>query len=310
MAEHTLRNEQLLVCIDPARGGKITSLRSIASGREWLWTNPYLPASQARYGDSYIALHDTGGIDECFPTVDANVCSTLAATWQGVELPDHGELFHQAWRTIQTDDPTELCLEARGVRIPYRFRRTLKLGSGPLDLSYELQNLADHRFPYTWCIHPIFAIEPDMQIMLPADTPIRTEAATGRVLWRPGQVFNWPDCGEIDLSVVPDPAVNSYGGKLFAGPMADGWAGIQTSAERLMFRFSEATIPFVAMWMNFGAWTGADTPNYYNLVLEPSIGDADSLNQALERKSAVWIEPAETHTWALSLGVESIEDQT
>jgi hypothetical protein len=88
--------------IAPALGGKLTRL--VLAGRDWLWTNDQLArvaptrAVAADDGASYVATADTGGYDECLPTVAA--CTIDAAGRGPVALPDHGELWSQ-------DAPTE-----------------------------------------------------------------------------------------------------------------------------------------------------------------------------------------------------------
>ncbi len=67
-----LRGGGSSVAIDPALGGKISSLH--LAGREWLWTSDAIPRrvpDDAMRSDdaSYVELADTGGFDECFPTV-------------------------------------------------------------------------------------------------------------------------------------------------------------------------------------------------------------------------------------------------
>ena len=90
-----LHNGLISVTVLPELGGKISSIRNVATGREWLWTSPFIEYKEPRYGASYIEEYDSGGIDECFPTVDA--CHHPSHPWDGVYVPDHGEVFSQEW---------------------------------------------------------------------------------------------------------------------------------------------------------------------------------------------------------------------
>ena len=81
------------VRIVPALGGRIVSL--VALGREWLWTNEALPAREPADGASYGETGDSGGYDECFPTVAACNIPNGVARFGGLALPDHGELWAQ-----------------------------------------------------------------------------------------------------------------------------------------------------------------------------------------------------------------------
>src|SRR5262245_43999408 len=71
----------------PRLGGKISSLRDVRTRREWLWRHPRYPYKKVPYGSSYIADADTGGWDECFPSVSQ--CEYPSAPWQGVAIQDH-----------------------------------------------------------------------------------------------------------------------------------------------------------------------------------------------------------------------------
>lgn len=77
----------------PALGGKLTSLRDERTGREWLWRNPRIRYQRVPHGSSYVQYADTGGWDECFPSVSQ--CEYPSAPWKGAMVQDHGELWSQ-----------------------------------------------------------------------------------------------------------------------------------------------------------------------------------------------------------------------
>src|SRR5262245_34070136 len=77
----------------PELGGKVSSLRDTRNGREWLWRHPRYEYKRVPHGSSYITEADTGGWDECFPSVAQ--CQYPSAPWQGVPIQDHGELWSQ-----------------------------------------------------------------------------------------------------------------------------------------------------------------------------------------------------------------------
>ena len=63
-----LRSADIEVVAVPALGMKLTHLRRLR-GREWLWRNDQIPLALPRPGASYVEAADSGGWDECFPTV-------------------------------------------------------------------------------------------------------------------------------------------------------------------------------------------------------------------------------------------------
>ena len=81
------------VVLIPALGGKIAELW--LGARQWLWKNPQLPFRLPDAKASYVLSADSGGWDECFPTVGACTLPSLVRGAGGRELPDHGELWSQ-----------------------------------------------------------------------------------------------------------------------------------------------------------------------------------------------------------------------
>ena len=63
------------------------------AGREWLWRNDKLPYRTPLDGASYGATADTGGYDECFPTIAPCHLPPDVPVYGGLALPDHGELW-------------------------------------------------------------------------------------------------------------------------------------------------------------------------------------------------------------------------
>ena len=129
----------LSLSLIPALGGKINSLRDLHSGREWLWRNPRMPYQVAELNSSYVAVADTGGWDECFPTVAP--CAYPSAPWAGASLPDHGELWGQvpALEVSEGADWVKLRTIWQGAALPYRFERQVHLAAGSARLHVTRQ---------------------------------------------------------------------------------------------------------------------------------------------------------------------------
>ncbi|MBI1332558.1 MAG: hypothetical protein GC165_06730 [Armatimonadetes bacterium] len=265
---YRLSNDAVELLVVPEIGGKIVSLKR-PDGREWLWRNPHLSQQKPIYGESFVQLHDTGGWDECFPTV--NPC-TLAS---GVQLPDHGELVTQAWQVDQSTDQS-ISLSVEGVRLDYRFSRSISLEDDGFSLTYRIENQSQHDLPFLWCAHPLLSIEPGMTIHLPGAPKGKLTYATER--HADGTEFVWPYLGGLDLSV-PDPEAR-IGLKSFVGPLDEGWVALRTQQEQFTLSFNPNKISHVAFWMNYGAWSGSGSEPYRNLGIEPCIGAFDSLSEA------------------------------
>ena len=154
----------LSLCLLPKLGGKINSLRDLHSGREWLWGNPRMPYQVAELNSSYVAVADTGGWDECFPTVAP--CDYPSAPWAGAALPDHGELWSQtpALEVSVGADTVSLNTGWQGAALPYRFERQVSAVAGPgrLRVDYTIANQGQAPLQFIWSLHLLLAIEPGM----------------------------------------------------------------------------------------------------------------------------------------------------
>ena len=82
-----LRADEIEVVAVPMLGMKLTNLRR-HQGREWLWRNEQIPLASPRAGASYAETADSGGWDECFPTVGSSRLPGAPA--HAPLLPDHG----------------------------------------------------------------------------------------------------------------------------------------------------------------------------------------------------------------------------
>src|SRR5918999_1524942 len=147
-----LRSAHLEVVAVPATGMKLTNLRRL-NGREWLWRSDQIPLALPEPGASYVDTADSGGWDECFPTVGP---CTLAEPSSGrpVVLPDHGELWSAKWSSSIYEHGTGITLagSAQGTIYPYEFHREVTLD--PVEpvvrFRYRLRHTGTESFPWIW----------------------------------------------------------------------------------------------------------------------------------------------------------------
>ncbi len=94
---YVLNTEEVELAVVPELGAKIISLKNLRTGREWMWHPPGgLKLFRNHPGDAF-SKSPLAGADECLPTITP--CS-----WQGRELPDHGEVWNVPWKV----DPVAL----------------------------------------------------------------------------------------------------------------------------------------------------------------------------------------------------------
>jgi galactose mutarotase-like enzyme len=297
----------LALALIPELGGKISSLRDRRTGREWLWRHPRMAYRRVARGGSYTAQADTGGWDECFPSVAP--CEYPASPWAGAAVQDHGELWSQAATLDVQEDAGRVQLHTRwqGDALPYTFERTLTLtaGSNRVRFEYAVTSEADAPLLFIWSAHPLLAIEPGMQLLLPPSARFHANVSLPEQLAQTsGLCFPLTvraGAGAIDLTRLPD-AGAGVALKLWSDPLDVGWATLSAQDGELRMRWDAAHLPQLAVWMNLGAWAGDGGTPYFNLGLEPCIGAQDSLAEAITKwKLFETLPPRGSRIWRLEV---------
>lgn len=306
----SLSNELLELVVAPTLGMKITNLRR-RRGREWLWRNPAIPYQPGVHGSSYVETADSGGWDECFPTV---LPSRIPGTPDNTPpLPDHGELWSTRWesRIYEHAEGTVISGTARGLGLPYEFTRELSLSaSEPIaTLRYRVRHLGGEPFPWIWAAHPTFGVRPGMRIVLPSVARVRLTEVVGRTDWRRGDTLSWPPDGDGDAFVFPEEPgwaamahadIGDSGRVLLEDPEAGEW---------LDFLVEPGEVPQLGLWLNCGGWAPGGIEPYYNCSIRPSIGAPGRLEEAAgERGVAPTLHPGEERAWRVTVGLWTPED--
>src|SRR6266566_9242176 len=155
-----LSNQDIELAVVPELGARIISLRDLRTGREWLWH----PAGgrklfRNRAGDNF-ETSPLVGLDECLPTI-------APCSWQGRDLPDHGEVWalpwtvdDEAWQDGVLRTSAELTIS------PFYLERTLELQENEVHLSYQLKNWSAIQEFYLWAMHPLLRLQPGDQLEL------------------------------------------------------------------------------------------------------------------------------------------------
>ena len=295
---YTLRSEVLELQVVPGMGAKITSLRSLRSGREWLW-RAFSPlryfANQAgdAFGDSPLV-----GVDECIPTVGE-------CEWKGRRISDHGEVWFLPWELDgEAWSRGAILTRAQMGASPFLFERSIRLESGTIQFDYRLTNQGSEAETFVWAIHPLFTIEPGDRIELPEEVnAMRVEGATGLAGLESGSWVKWPEPAPgIQLGDL-DRFGDQCACKLFSGVLSEGRAVITNSRrrERLVFLWNVEENPAVGVWICKGTWN-----NYYQMAVEPTNVPAESLSEA-EARGAEFplVEPGQSVRWQLRLCLET-----
>src|SRR3954468_22438354 len=173
-AAYSLSNGELRLVMIPQLGGKIISMCRLDTGHEWLLQGKH-PLAAVSFGSNF-EEHSPSGFDECFPTVKA--CIYKGGEYDGVLLPDHGELWTSSWDVVSTQPA--FTLATRGTALPYRFSRRITVHDSTVRLHYELENTGGSAFHYLWSAHPLLRVNKGDRIVLPRDVrAVRVECSHG-----------------------------------------------------------------------------------------------------------------------------------
>jgi hypothetical protein len=295
------------VRIVPALGGKIASLEAL--GRQWLWVNDAAPQRDPVDGAPYVETADTGGYDECFPTVSACHLPSGVRRFGGLSLPDHGELWAQrAEVAVETSAAGQRAVCTwEGRRLPYTFTRTVQVTDlGAVVIRYGLRNTGADPLPFIWSAHPLLPLTASTRLDLPIGARVRVWAHHGDALRGLASEFRWPHARLerriADLSQ-PDSLGRHFACKLFLEmPPGSGVVAVEEGEVRLEVAFDERAVPNLGLWLNKRDWSPfARGKRHANLAFEPCIGAPDSLAEALGAwQSAHWLAPGETRAWTLT----------
>jgi galactose mutarotase-like enzyme len=314
----TLAAGDASISLVPALGGKIASLH--VAGREWLWTSDVIPhaaPTEAVAADddvSYVRTADTGGYDECFPTVGPCTIPAGVPGFGGLRLPDHGELWSQrpAVTVERAAGRASATATWEGRRMPYAFTRTATVHEdGRVELAYAATNRGGEAMPFLWSAHPLLPLTARTRLVLPDGARMRVYAEHGVSLGGPRSEHQWPlaEVGGVARSFRrPADVADGYACKLFLDlPAGRHRFAVEESDARLTVDVDAAEVPHFGLWINNRGWTPFEggTP-YANFAFEPCIGAPDTVDDALGAwRAAPSLAPGETRRWTLTWRGES-----
>lgn len=284
-----LENAALRVTVLPELGGHVAELFDIAGGRDLLWHNPRTTPRPAPYG-SYFDDWWSGGWDEIFPSGDRG-------SLHGEPLPYMGELWCVPWTAGSASDGDEASITATGFATvaPARFERRLSLRADEpvLHARYRIDNLDVRPLPFTWGIHPAFAVSPAHRIDHPGTTML-VGVSSDESMGVAGSPYRWPGLpdasvtgGIRDMSRVRPRSDAVFGGH-WALDLPEGWLALtDTSTGRgVGLVFDRALFRHAWLWQVYGGWRG-----HHHVALEPWTSSPMQLDEAAAAGQALVLQP-------------------
>jgi hypothetical protein len=225
-----------------------------------------------RAGDAFSQSPLTGA-DECLPTI-------APCSWEGHELPDHGEVWNVPWKV--DPEALESGILKTSVRLeisPFEFERAIELRGNEIRINYQLNNYSAAERPFLWAIHPLLRLQLGDQLELPASTRALLNGAT------------WVDAV---AAAIPEKTF----AKIFAKPVSEGLAAIGNPAtgERLEFEWSPEENDTLGLWLTRGGWHG-----HHHFAIEPTNADNDVLALAAEQGHCGVVAAGNFTTWQIRL---------
>lgn len=294
-----------LVCV-PSLGGRIVELW--LAGRQWLWTSDVIPFAPPQEGTSYAETADSGGFDECFPTVGSCRIPGWVRGWGGLDLPDHGELWSQIPELeVETGaDGQAVVTTWEGRRLPYRLTRLARVTpDGAVVMTYHAVNDSADRIPFIWSAHPMLPLTEQTQILLPEGAPMRVYATHKLGMGDARSMHHWPfvrAAGRVLDFLTPFAVAKEYACKLFLD-MPVGRARVREGNLELEATFDTKEVGQFGLWLNKQGWTPFRKREgvYLNFSFSPCVGAPDTLSDALgDWKKAQWLEPGEVRSWSVT----------
>jgi hypothetical protein len=238
-----------------------------------------------------------GGIDELIP-------NDLPETLNGIQSPDHGELWTTSLEYQVQDNKLVLSALLSLSKLRYTRRIALRPGAPFVQIDYSIANLSGEERIFLWKLHAALVIEPGDQIVCPARTGQVVDLQWSR--WNTLAPFEWPHVGHNSVheraDVVP-PRGNTMD-FFYLYNLETGRMGLRRTADNLYFEYQFDTKIFPYAWL-FASYGGFD--GHYVAVLEPCTTMPLSVNEAAKLKQCTVLAPGASIETKISIYAGAFE---
>ena len=271
-----MESDELTARFLPQYGGKLASLVSRKTGREFLAQDESAQYKVLQYDGNYVAA-ECSGFDDMFPTIDKIYYTQYP--WKGVEIPDHGEVCGLPWECEEKQDC--LYMGVNGVRFPYRLEKWISFkGEGVLSIQYRATNLSSFDMDFLWAAHTMLNIEEGGEIILPYKdkSPATCVFSEDPGFGTRGSRVEWPTTVRRDgatqaLNITrPISEKGNCYKYYFDQKIPEGWCAYKYNSDGTILKtvFSAETVPFLCIWVNEGTFH-----NLQNIAMEVCTGTYD-----------------------------------
>jgi hypothetical protein len=273
-----MESDYLQVDVAPIVGGRIVNLVEKRSGYQFLWHNEQLELERVPPYSEYDP-NFYGGMDELIP-------NDIPETINGVESPDHGELWTMplSYRVENSDLVLSGTLPLCG--LAYERRLSLRPDGPLMDLDYRIANPTDERRVFLWKHHAALKIEAGDRIVCPARSARVVDPEWCR--WENTAPFEWPMIEGERADVIPP--VDGTMAFLFLYDLEAGTMAWRSESSGLTFeyRFDTDVFPYAWYFASYGGFDG-----HTMAILEPCTTMPLSVREAAQLEQCSMLEAGE-----------------
>jgi hypothetical protein len=294
-----LKDNSLLVRVDPSHGAEILDLVDLRSGRQLLGRPPFA-SSPPRPGDlaeDVWTASYRGGWQLACPNAGT------PCVVDGESHGFHGRASNDPWDLLEHDDRSAtLAWRGHGLRV----ERRLELADGALDVTVGVS--AERRAPLLAVEHCALGLElldPEVELELPDAPAFELSEESGPPML-PDGAAHWPEIRLLDGSVERGErsSIAEPRSRLFVvSDVPEGRAVVRNPSRGQGFELTwEATLlRHLWVWHEVRTYGGTWRGQAEILVVEPaSVPHSLGLATAIEQDQAVWLGPGETISWSVS----------
>ena len=304
-----MENDRLKVIIIPESGGKLQSIFDKHLNREFLYQSTDVKFKRGVYGGSFLD-GDLSGFDDMFPSI--NACLYPDQPWQGVMVPDHGEVWSLPWEFEIEQEA--LVLRVHGVKFPYMLEKRISFqSSSEVRADYALWNFSPYSLKYIWAAHPLLNIEDGSRLIIPTNGKIINALSGSSRLGAYGAIHDWPLAGSSngeasDMRVIT-PNLGKSEKYYVLGETGVGRSVLYHSLHKqyISFSYPPEKVKYLGVWVNENGPFIAQN----NVAIEPCTGLMDSIDIADRFNQLAKIEAYGQACWFLLIETgqaENIED--
>lgn len=294
----TLDNAEIQLIVRPDLGGRIDRILDHKTQKDWLWHPADYDDSQSRslpVGASFDD-HWTGGWDEMFP-------NDVAGAFRSYQLVDHGELWSQAWKVIESSRfSVKMAYQCQTV--PVAVEKTIRLHETKAEatIAYLFQNQSSDTIPFLFKQHCAIAIQEGDEILLP-DCLIEPAVLDFSKIIGQNKKTRFPKAFAADGQAIEVQKIPPRSSKLqefyYSSELAIGECGINSDRSRLVMSFDTADFPYVWMFQSYGGWH-----DRYVVVMEPATTIPYDLEIACQNGTAAQLQPQESQHRTLTVRLQ------